>query len=108
MTFFFGPPYQIKPDLSALIIAPDLSGLPFASAHKEHPMAKKTQYARIESVLTKVGKHGASYRDLIVRCGTNWPHKRLSEMERAGYTFKRWQTYDTPARTMVALVSAPK
>ena len=69
---------------------------------------KKTQYSKIATVLQAAGKCGASYRDLILKCGTNWPHKRISEMERHGYTFRRWQTYDTPARTMVALVSAPK
>lgn len=71
-------------------------------------MAKKTQYERIATTLKTAGKRGASYRDLMVRCGTNYPWKRLDEMRGQGYTFQCWFTDDTPARTMVRLVSVPK
>ena len=40
----------------------------------------KTQYELILSALRRAGRKGCTTRELMLQCGTNWPHKRISEM----------------------------
>lgn len=67
-----------------------------------------TQYQRIVNHLQGVGRFGSSYGELMRHCGTNWPHKRIRELESRGYSFQRWSSSHVPPRTMVALVAVPK
>ena len=40
----------------------------------------KTQYELILSALRRAGRKGCTTRELMLQCGTNWPHKRIAEM----------------------------
>lgn len=69
-------------------------------------MAKQTQYQRIIQFLRE--HKIATYRDLMLHGGGNWPHRRLLELEARGYRFDRWLQGESPRHTVVHLVSAPK
>ena len=66
---------------------------------------KRTQYS---SIIAYLRQHQlATYRDLMLHCGCNWPHKRLAELEGRGYSFTRVQRGE-PLHTVVRLVGVPR
>mgnify|MGYP001597485578 CR=1 FL=1 len=65
---------------------------------------KATQYSRIAAFLAR--HKLATYHDLMLHCGCNWPHKRLAEMEARGYQFWRGSS-GTPAHTVVRMTERP-
>lgn len=50
-------------------------------------MTRQTQYSRIEKLLTR--KSGATAMEIIAKCGTTCPHKRLSELKERGWFIQR-------------------
>ena len=50
---------------------------------------KRTQYARIATLLTR--QRGATALEIITGAGTVCPHKRMEEMRRRGWTITRRQ-----------------
>lgn len=50
-------------------------------------MSKQSQYDRIEKLLMR--KAGATAMEIIAKCGTTCPHKRLSELKERGWSIQR-------------------